>query len=319
MTSPRLLTLSALLVVIAAACGPRALGPTVTTIGHPTPPMPARAAGAPFDAGNRRVVVLSPAMLVSFGFGPADPTKPNALQPGGRHEVTAYLSAHEEVVSAFQRHLLNLGLTPVDSSALLGALRGPDAVARIRARAQQIGDLTLLDLAAEVGPLIEADLALLVRDSRIGYADEPVAIHNGPQGCRVARIQPLQVAIDAAIIRTASGDVVWSAENRTLASDLFTGPVVFPRGPQRARHSQAYGDLRIMGQDDGSDCGMTIFGGLTCAEWGDPSGGCMRETAPRDAEANAYTIDGCVRALVDTLRPLVGAAAQAAAGHAPSS
>ena len=59
-----------------------------------------------------------------------------------------------------------------------------------------------------------------------------------------------------------------------------------------------------MGQDDGFDCGTTIFGGLTCVEWGDTSGGCQRETPPDDAEANALVIDACVRGLVDTIRPL---------------
>jgi len=319
MRGTSVLAISALLLALAPGCGARAPGPTITTLGHPTPPMAPRTAGAPFDAGNRRVIVLSPELLVTFGFGPADPTKPNDLQPGVAHEVTAYLAAYDEVVSAFQRHLLDAGLTPVDSSALLGALRDPDAVARIRARSQQSGDLTLLDLAVEVGPLIDADLALLVRDSRIGYADEPVAIHSGPPGCRVARIQPLQVAVDAAIVRTAGGDVVWSGENRTLSSDLFQEPVAFPRGPHRSRFSRAYGDLRIIGQDDGSNCGMTIFGGLTCMEWGDTSGGCMRETEPDDAEANAYTIDACVRGLVDTIRPLVGAPTEPSGEVPPSS
>jgi len=295
--------------VLAAGCGARAPGPTIGTVGHPTPGMTPRTAGAPFDAGNRRVIVLSPEMLVSFGFGPVDPTKPNAMQPSVPHEISAYVSAYDMVDSAFLRSILDLGLTPVDSSALLGALRDPAAVARIRARAEQRGDLTLLDLAVELGPVIGADLALLVRDSRIGYADEPVAIHSGPPGCRVARIQPLQVAVDAALVRTANGDVVWSGENRTLSSDLFAEPVTFPRGPDRARFSRPYGDLRLMGQDDGSNCGMTIFGGLTCMEWGDTSGGCMRETEPNDPESNAYVIDACVRGLVDTIRPLVGAVA----------
>lgn len=306
MRSTSLRAFSVLLLAV-AGCGHSVPGPTITTVGHPTPPMSPRTAGVPFDVGNGRVLVLSPAMLVSFGFGPADPTKPNDLQPGVPHEITAYLAAYDVVASAFQRHLLDLGLTPVDSSALLGALRDPDAIARIQARAQQNSALTLLDLAVELGPLIDADLALLVRDSRVGYADAPAAIHNGPPGCRVARIQPLQVAVDAAIVRTAGGDVLWSGENRTLASDLFAEPVAFPRGPHRARFSRAYGDLRIMGQDDGGNCGMTIFGGLTCMEWGDTSGGCMRQSEPSDPEANAYVIDACVGGLVDTIRPLVGA------------
>ena len=299
------LAVSILAAALSVGCGP---GITIGTVGHPTPAMTPRTAGSAFDTGNRRVLVLSPEMLVSFGFGPADPSKPPDLQPGVPHEVTAYIAAYDMVVSAFQRHLLDLGLTPVDSTALLRSLRDPALVARVRARAAQRGDLTLIDLAAEIGPAIGADLALLVRDSRLGYADEPVAIHNGPPGCRVARVQPLQVAVDAVLVRTASGDVVWSGENRTLASDLFAEPVTFPRGPHRARFSRAYGDLRLMGQDDGYDCGTTIFGGLTCVEWGSPSGGCMRHNEPDDLEANAYTIDACVGGLVETLRPLVGAA-----------
>jgi len=271
--------------------------------------MAPRTAGTPFDAGNRRVLVLSPELLVSFGFGPSDPTKPNSMQPGVSAEVTAYVSAYDMVDSAFQRSLLDAGLTPVDPSAVLGALRDPAAMSRIQARAQQRGDLTLLDLAVELGPLIDADLALLVRDSRVGYADEPVAVHNGPPGCPVARVQPLQVAIDASLVRTSSGDVVWSGENRTLSSDLFPEPVTFPRGPHRASYSRPYGELRLVGQDDGYDCGTTIFGGLTCVEWGSSSGGCRRQTEPDDAEANAYVIDACAGGLVDTIRPLVGAPA----------
>lgn len=301
---PRL-RLVLLLSLIAAGCG--GPGITITTIGHPTTPMTPRSAGAAFDAGNRRVMVLSPDLLVAFGYGPADPTKPNDAQPTAQAEITAYLSAYDAVDSAFQRHLLSLGLTPVDSSALLAALQNPEVVARVEARAQQRGDLTLLDLAAELAPAIDADLALLVRDSRIGYADAPIAVHNGPPGCLVARVQPLQVAVDAALIRTATGDVVWSGENRTIASDLFPEPVIFPRGPERARHSRSYGQLRIAGQDDGFRCGYNTFGGLTCVEWADSSGGCRRSQEPDDAEANAMVIDACVRTLVDTIRPLVGA------------
>lgn len=250
-------------------------------------------------------------MLVSFGFGPADPDKPSTMQPGVEAEGTAFLSAYDMVDSAFRRSLLDLGFTPVDPSALTGALRDPEAVARIRARAQERGDLTLLDLAVELGPRIDADLALLVRDSRVGYADEPIAVHNGPPGCQVARVQPLQVAVDASLVRSSNGDVVWSGENRSLVSDLFAEPVTFPRGPHRARYSRTYGDLRLVGQDDGYDCGTTIFGGLTWVEWGATSGGCQRHTEPDDAEANAYVIDACVRDLVETIRPLVGEPAPA--------
>ncbi len=293
---------------LALACA-RTPGPTIATVGHPTSPMPPRTAGAPFDPGNRRVLVLSPEMLVSFGFGPRDPNKPLSMQPGmPQVEVTAWVSAYGMVDSAFQRALLNQGFTPVDPSAILAALQDPAAVARIQARAQQRGELTLLDLAIEIGPIIGADLALLVRDSRLGYADEPVAIHSGPPGCPVARVQPLQVAVDAALVRTANGDVVWSGENRTLTSDLFVEPVTFPRGPFRARFTRPYGDLRLVGQDDGYDCGATIFGGLTCIEWGQQSGGCRRETEPDDAEANAYVIEACVRGLAETIRPLAGSA-----------
>ena len=292
---------------LALGCGARRPGPTIATVGHPTPPMAPRTAGAPFDAGNRRVLVLSPEMLVSFGYGPSDPTKPVGRPPGMAAEVTAHLAAYDMVDSAFERALLDLGLTPVDSSAVLGALRDPDTVARIRARASRQGDLTLVDLAVELGPVIDADLALLVRDSRLGFADEPVAIHDGPPGCPPARVQPLQVAIDAALVRTAGGDVVWSGQHRTRSSDLFVEPVTFPRGPQRARFSRAYGELRLVGQNDGYQCGVTIFAGLTCVEWGTPSGGCMRETEPDDAEANAYVIEACVGSLVDTIRPLLAA------------
>ena len=284
-------------------------GPTIATIGNPTPPLAPRVAGTPFDPGNRRVIVLSPEMLVSFGFGPADPSKPTSMQPGmPQAEVTAYVSAYGMVDTAFQRSLLNAGLTPVDPAALLAALQNPAAVARLQARAQQNGSLTLLDLAVELGPIIGADLALIVRDSRLGYADEPVAVHHGPPGCPVARVQPLQVAVDAVIVRVSNGDVVWSGENLTRSSDLFVEPVTFPRGPHRARFTRPYGELRIIGQDDGYDCGTTIFGGLTCVEWGASSGGCRRETEPDDAESNAYVIEACVATLVDTIRPLVAGA-----------
>lgn len=45
-------------------------------------------------------------------------------------------------------------------------------------------------------------------------------------------------------------------------------------------------------------------------EWGATSGGCRRETEPDDAESNAYVIEACVGGLVETIRPLVAAAAE---------
>lgn len=45
------LTTSLLSGVLAVACGASAPGPTIGTMGHPTPPMEPRTAGAPFDPG----------------------------------------------------------------------------------------------------------------------------------------------------------------------------------------------------------------------------------------------------------------------------
>ena len=166
------------------------------------------------------------------------------------------------------------------------------------------GGATLLQLAMEVGPRIDASRAVIVRSSRLGYTDRPVVFFPGPERCQPLRIQPLEALVDVALVSTQSGDILWSGEMTLRASDLLPEPVTFPRGPERAQYSRQYGpNFTVYGQDDGTRCGTTSIGGFFCMEWGADSGGCLGVT-PEFPEANAYMADETARRLVELMTPL---------------
>lgn len=288
---------------VAAGCAPPMSNMLV--VGYPTAPAAARVTNAPFPVGNGRVFVLTPAYLEVVApslAGQSDKTDENLAQ--ALDAGLAVVPEYSTVASAFERHLLDAGLRPIAEDTLTSALAQPEVSARFDALVAEQGNATLLQLAMEVGPRIDASLALLVRSSQLGYTDRPVAFFPGPERCEPLRIQPLEVLVDVALVSTSTGDILWSGEQTLRASDLLPEPVTFPRGPYRAQYSHQYSsNFIIYGQDDGTRCGTTSIGGFFCMEWGPTSGGCHSVT-PEYPEANAYMIDETVRRLVEIMAPL---------------
>lgn len=277
---------------------------TVVAVGYPTAAAEPRHTNQPFGVGNGRVFVVTPSYLaivapsLATEVDKVDENLSQALEQG--HAV---IPEYSIVAAAFERHLLDSGLQPIAEDTLTSALADPAVSARFEMLAAQQGGATLLQLAMEVGPRIDASLALLVRSSTVGYTDRPIVYFGGPALCDPLRIQPLEVLVDVALVSTATGDILWSGELTLRASDLLPEPVTFPRGPYRAQYSRQYtNNFIIYGQDDGTRCGTTSIGGFFCMEWGADSGGCLTVT-PEFPEANAYMIDETVRRLVERMAP----------------
>ena len=289
------------LLLLQAGCTPMT---TVLAVGYPTASAAPRHTNQPFGVGNGRVFVVTPSYLaiVAPSFA-ADADKIDENLAQAVEQGQAVIPEYSTVAAAFERHLLDAGLQPIAEDTLTSALSQPEVSARFEALAAQQGGATLLQLAMEVGPRIDASLALLVRSSTVGYTDRPVAYFPGPAMCEPLRIQPLEVLLDVALVSTATGDILWAGELTLRASDLLPEPVTFPRGPYRAQYSRQYSsNFIIYGQDDGTRCGTTSIGGFFCMEWGATSGGCL-SVMPEFPEANAFMIDETVRRLVELMAP----------------
>ncbi|MCB9660161.1 MAG: hypothetical protein H6726_21130 [Sandaracinaceae bacterium] len=284
---------------------------TVTAVGYPTPSAAPRVTNSPFAIGNGRVFVVTPAYLQVVAPTLAD--QADKIDEGYAEAVDsgrAVIPEYATVASAFERHLLDAGLQPIAEDTLTSALSDEAVSARFDALAREQGAVTLLQLAMEVGPRIDASLALLVRSSRLGYTDRPIVYFPGPARCEPLRIQPLEALLDVALVATDTGDILWSGEMTLRASDLLPEPVTFPRGPHRAQFTHQYSPTFIIyGQDDGTRCGTTSIGGFFCMEWGANSGGCLT-VAPAFPEVNAYMVDETVRRLVEIMTPLAHVAEQ---------
>jgi hypothetical protein len=276
---------------------------TVTAIGYPTASAEPRVTSTPFELAGGRVFVVTPADLASVE--PSLASDPHKIDPGVAAAMDAgrtVISEYATVATAFERRLLDAGFQPIHKDMIARALSVPEVAVRLQARVAQQGSVSLAELAMEAGPRVDAPYALLVRSSRLGYADHPTAFFPGPALCDPLRIQPLEVLVDVALVRTETGDILWSGEQTLRASDLLPEPITFPRGPNRGPYTREYApNFVIYGQDDGERCGTTSIGGLFCMEWGSTSGGCQHGVAPAFPEMNAYMIDETVHRLVDAM------------------
>ncbi len=276
--------------------------PTYTLLGHPTAPMPPRASSAPIAAGDGRVVVLSPGFFETLLSALPELADKVDRQSQSAPSGVALVHEYHAVTAAFERRLIDGGLRPVTSETIREALRDPEVRARIRTLAEGAEDgISLQQLSRAIGPAVSASLALVVRSSRIAFVDDPTVVFPEGNGCAVVRLQPLQVAIDALLVEIDSGEIVWSGEADLRTSDLFPESVEFPRGPAREPFTRDYGPFRIVGQNDGSRCGITMFAGYYCWESGTNSGHCHANEEPAYPEAIAHLVDEVVQRLVATM------------------
>lgn len=305
----------ALAALMAAGCGPAV---TVAVYGQPTAPLAPRVTEAEIDAGSGRVVVLSPGFFESVVAALPDLEDKVDQRMAAAPPGVALTHEYNMVTAAFERHLIDAGLQPVTQSTVREILRTPGVSAEVRrlAEAETYG-ISLQQLARAISPAVDAPLALVIRASRISFADEPTVYFADPPGCSVVRLQPLQAAVDALLIRIATGEILWSGEAHVSTSDLLTEPVAFPRGPNRAQFSRDYGRMRLVGQDDGSRCALSMFAGYYCWESGIDSGHCHRDIVPAHPEANAHLVDEVVRLLAETMRVRGAPGADSAAAAPP--
>ncbi|TLM66282.1 MAG: hypothetical protein FDZ69_06475 [Deltaproteobacteria bacterium] len=271
---------------------------TVTGIIHPTQPPPVKSTKRPVSLASKRILVLSPTSIEQVSGTLTNEIDNYSSRSGETRAGIVQTTDYNVALSAAEKALLDSNWQPVSQASLEAAASDKEVQRRLDELYKK-GKSTLLQTALILGKATNTSAVLLLRSIELGFQKAPMlTLDNG--SCSARKYQPLSTNIDAVLIDSNNGNVLWTGQSSAISSDLFHEPVTMALGPKRAQYARKYGSFVISNAiDDESDCRSTNIDGLICIEQGNWN--CVIDEKPVNTQANHELIELAMTKLLDSL------------------
>lgn len=174
------------------------------------------------SVANRRVLVLSPVSVQQVASALTLETRTVPSTAGNTAEGVFQTEDYNAATSAAEAALLNAGWRPVSQAILARAATDASVRASLEALQGQAAT-SLLQRAMIIGHACSAESVFLIRAVSMRADPSPLR-PTGVAGGGYLSTSGYQATVDAVIVRTEDGEVLWAGEATARSTDLLGSP-----------------------------------------------------------------------------------------------